>query len=90
MGLPVEVTLKREDFDRVASAADVCVLFFRWRRGAKLGAHFVTVRHDSRGFVGYNTFRNSKGPDFYGESLDGFLRKHHYFGAVLIGIRDKR
>lgn len=89
-GFPVEVTLKREDFDRAASAADVCVLFFRWRRGARLGAHFVTVRHDERGFVGYNTFRNSKGPDLYGESLDGFLRKHRYFGAILIGIRDKR
>lgn len=43
-----------------------------------------------RGFVGYNTYRSSKTADFYGESLDGFLKKKKYFGAVLIGIKDKR
>ena len=67
----------------------MCVLFYRWRSKYKLGAHFVALHHTDRGFVGYNTYRNSTGPDAYGESLDGFLRQKNYFGAVLIAIRNK-
>jgi len=89
-GFPVEICVNREKFDEAATKSDVCILFYRWRKGCKLGAHFVTVRKTEQGFRGYNTFRNSKGPDDWGNSVDGFLRKHHYFGAVLLGIRDKR
>ena len=35
-----------------------------------MGAHFVTVRYENGEFAGYNTFRNSSGPDRYGPSLD--------------------
>lgn len=88
-GFPVELVLRRQDFDRVARESDVCILFYRWRKGLKLGAHFVALHHTEGGFLGYNTYRNSTGPDRYGTSLDGFLRRRKYFGAVLIGIRTR-
>lgn len=89
-GFPVELITDRKRFDEAAKAADVCILFYRWRKKYKLGAHFVALRHTGQGFVGCNTYRNSTGPDAYGESLDGFLKEKNYFGAVLITIRDKR
>ena len=84
------MTIQRKDFDRVAKESDVCVLFYRWHKKWKLGAHFVALHHTDRGFVGYNTFTTSTGPDLYGDSLEEFLKKQGYFGAVLIGIRNKR
>lgn len=89
-GFPVEMVCDRRRFDEAAKAADVSILFYHWRRGVKFGAHFVTVACDREGFTGYNTYRNSVGPDRYGGSLDGFLRGKNYFGAVLICIKDKR
>ena len=89
-GFPVRLEYKRERFDEAAGESDVCILFYRWRKQWKLGAHFVTVHRGEGGFVGYNTFRSSQGPDDWGGSIDGFLRDHGFFGAVLIGIRDKR
>lgn len=86
-GFPVTLTVKRSEFDAFAKKNDVCILFYRWRNGWKLGAHFVALHHTQDGFVGYNTFHTSSGPDLYGHSLDGFLRKKGYFGCVLIGIR---
>ena len=86
-GFPVELVLRRRDFDRVARESDVCILFYRWHKKWKLGAHFVALQHTDRGFTGYNTYRNSIGPDPYGQSLEKFLRQKKYFGAVLIGIR---
>ena len=70
--------------------SDVCILFYRWHKKYKLGAHFVALHHTDRGFVGYNTYRNSTGPDLYGDSLETFIRKQKHFGTVLIAIRDKR
>ena len=89
-GFPVEMTAKRERFDEVVRNSDVCILFYHWRHKLKLGAHFVAVEYKENRFAGYNTYRNSAGPDAYGESLEDFLKKKKYFGAVLIGIRDKR
>ena len=77
-------------FDGLARASDVCILFYRWRKKWKLGAHFVAVQHRDGRFWGYNTFKNSTGPDDYGESLASFLEKRRWFGAVLLGIRDRR
>ena len=88
-GFPVEVVVKPDRFDDAARQADVCILFYHWRSKAKIGAHFVALHHTDRGFVGYNTYRNSTGPDFYGSSLREFIRKRKYFGAVLIAIRKK-
>ena len=89
-GFPVEYTSVRERFDSLAGESDVCILFYRWRKKWKLGAHFVAVRATEGGFVGYKTYRNSAGADNYGPSLEGFLKQKKYFGAVLIGIKDKK
>ena len=89
-GFKVTCTANRRRFDEVARESDACVLYFWWSRKWAAGAHFVALHHTERGFVGYNTYRNSKGEDFYGESLDAFLKRKKYFAAVLIGVRDKR
>lgn len=89
-GFPVEIVLDRKRFDDAAARADACILFYRWRKKVQLGAHFVALHHTPRGFVGYNTYRNSAGPDLYGESLDSFLRSRKYFGCVLIAIQNKK
>jgi hypothetical protein len=89
-GFPVKMTAKRGEFDVLAKESDVCIIFYRWHKKIKFGAHFVTLRKTETGFRGYNTFKNSQGPDNWGESIDGFLKKQKYYGAVLIGIKDKR
>ena len=89
-GFPVKLVTDRKRFDEAARNADVSILFFRWRREWKLGAHFVALHHTGNGFIGYNTYRDSTGPDAYGNSLDRFLRAKGYFGCVLITIQDKR
>ncbi len=89
-GFFIEMSVKWEEFDEIAERSDVCIIFYRWCRGYKLGAHFVTVKKAEDGFRGYNTFKNSTGPDNWGDSIDGFLKKQKYFGPVLLGIRDKR
>lgn len=89
-GFPVEVCARRGEFDTVATRNDVCILFYHWRKGCKFGAHFVALHHTDAGFIGYNTYRNSTGPDLYGNSLEEFLKRKQYFGCVLIGIRSKR
>ena len=89
-GFPVELSFRRQEFDAVVERSDVCILFYHWRKQHKMGAHFVTLHRTGAEITGYNTFRNSQGPDRYGPSLAAFLDKQKFFGAVLIGIRDKR
>lgn len=89
-GFPVETTANPGEFDALVDRSDVCILFYRWRRGVKLGAHFVALHKQAGQVIGYNTYRTSTGPDVYGQSLRTFLKEKHYFGAFLIGIRDKR
>ena len=89
-GFPVELVYRREKYDQAAMAADACILFYHWKRDWKLGAHFVALHHTENGFVGYNTFKNSTGPDRYGDSLSDWVKERKYFGSVLICIRDKR
>ncbi len=89
-GFPVRLVTDPRRFDQTARDADVCVLFYHWRKKLRLGAHFVALRHTPAGFVGYNTFRNSTGPDAYGDSLVEFLRERKYSGAVLIAVWDKK
>lgn len=86
-GYRVDWTSCYDRFDDLAKRSDVCILFYRWREKWKIGAHFTCLHHTERGFIGYNTYRNSRGADRYGESLEKFLREKKYFGAVLIGIR---
>ena len=86
---PVEISFDRRQFDALADRSDVCILFYHWCRKWAAGAHFVALQQTETGITGYNTFRNSTGPDFFGTSLEAFLRKQNWFGAVLIGIRKK-
>ena len=90
MGFSVDIILDRKKFDPAAKDADVCILFYRWREKWKLGAHFAALQYQNGTFTGYNTYRNSTGPDHYGESLEGFLRQRKYFGCVLITIQKKQ
>ena len=87
-GYRAEFVVKRDTFDEAAKDADVCVLFYRWRRKWTLGAHFVALHHTEAGFIGYNTFNNSIGPEHYGPSLDEFLKKKQYFSCILITIKE--
>lgn len=89
-GFPVKIVMNPRRFDEEAKHAGACILFYRWRKKWKLGAHFAALQHTSDGFVGYNTFKNSTGPDLCGDSLAEFIKKHHFFGAVLICISGRR
>lgn len=86
-GFLVDWTARDDRFDQMAKKSDVCILFYRWQKKWRIGAHFVALHHTEAGFQGYNTYTNSKGPDPYGESLEKFLKNRKYFGAVLMGIR---
>jgi len=89
-GFPVTITANRNNFDNIAQQSDVCILYFWWRRKAKIGAHFVALHYTPKGFVGYNTYRNSKGPDSWGTSIEDFINQKKYFGTVLIGIKNRK
>ena len=85
-GYRVDWTACYDRFDTMLHASDVCILFYRWHKKWQLGAHFVALHATDEGIVAYNTYRNSRGPDHYGKSLESYLRKRKYFGAVLISI----
>ena len=85
-GFSVDLTLRRKDFDEAVKGVPVAILFYRWRQKWKLGAHFVALHHTEAGFIGYNTYRTSNGPDHYGQSLATFLKRRKYFHCVLITI----
>ena len=89
-GFEVQTSSRISQFDDLAKSSDVCLLFYYWRNGAKFGAHFVALQHKDNQFIGYNTYKNSTGPDHYGPSLEAFVKRQKYFGPVLISIRDKR
>ena len=89
-GFPVQTLSVTKRFDEAAKNADVCILFYYWRKKFKIGAHFVTVQYQDGKFTGYNTFRTSEGPDDYGTSLEGFLKQRKFFAPFLIAIKDKR
>ena len=89
-GFPTKMHFDSRTFDAAAREAPASILLFYWKKGVKIGAHFVALHHDGNQFVGFNTFRHSVGPDRYGPSLTEFLRRQHYFGAVLITIEKKR
>lgn len=87
-GYRTDFVVRRENFDQAAKDADVCILFYRWHRKWKLGAHFVALHHTESGFIGYNTYSSSTGPDRYGPSLEVFLKNRGYFGNILITIKE--
>ena len=89
-GYKVETCSLEEKFDALAKSADVCILYYRWQKGLKFGAHFVALQYKNGEFIGYNTFKNSTGPDHYGSSLPEFLKRHKFFAPVLTAIGDRR
>ena len=89
-GFSVDICFRPSQFDALADRSDACILFYRWHKQYKLGAHFVALHKTEDGFIGYNTYQNSTGPDRYGPSLENFLRSKKYFGAILIAIRKKQ
>ena len=86
-GFSTQLVFDRTRFDEQARQADACIVFYHWAKKGRAGAHFAAVKSTEEGFVGYNTFRDSKGPDLWGASIDAFLRKQRYFGCVLLTIR---
>ena len=82
----VEFCFDGKKFDDLVNRSRVCILFYRWRKDFKLGAHFVALQKTGDTVTGYNTFRNSTGPDTYGPSLEAFIKEHKWFGCVLLGI----
>ena len=87
---PNKLIFDRRRFEEEAKAADACIVFYHWVSKGRVGAHFVALKPTAEGFVGYNTFRDSTGPDDWGESVDAFLRKNRYFGCVLLAIYRKQ
>ena len=88
-GYDVTICSDPKKFDAMCRKSDVSILFYYWRRKWKLGAHFVAVKSKENGFYAYNTYTNSCGPDFYGESLERHLCTQKNFGCVLTCIRKK-
>ena len=89
-GFKITCSLRRKRFDEIIKNNDVCVLYYRWISKWKFGGHFVTVKYQDGRILGYNTYTNSVGPDEYGDSLEAFLKKKKYFGALLVGIKNKQ
>ena len=89
-GFSVETLSVTEKFDAAAKNADVCILFYYWQKKLKVGAHFVTVQYKDGKFTGYNTYRNSEGPDSYGESLEDYIKQRKFYLPFLIAIKNKR
>ena len=86
-GYGVTMTARKSRYDALCRDSDVCLLFYHWRQGWRIGAHFVAVHWKDGACVGYNTTRNSTGPDHYGPSLSDYIRRRKLFGTVLTGIK---
>lgn len=87
MGYPVFTTSDVSRFDALCKTGNAAILFYYWRKGLKLGAHFTALRWDGTHFVGCNTYKNSRGLDDYSDSLPAFLKREGYFGAVLTVVK---
>ena len=71
----------------VEYAGDVNILFYHWRSGIKLGAHFVCIQRTEDGFVSYNTYKNSFGPNKIGGSIQKFATNSGRFWTALITVK---
>lgn len=88
-GYPVTISSDVSRFDGLARQADAAILFYYWRRGLRIGAHFVALQATPQGFVGYNTYTTSASPDSYGTSLPKYLKRQGYFGCILTAVKKK-
>ena len=88
-GYSVNICSDTQRFDALVRKSDAAILFYYWRKGLHLGAHFVALQAAASGFIGYNTYTNSVSPDPYGKSLAQYLKNQGYFGCVLTAVRRK-
>ena len=86
-GFPTAMCNHPRQYDELLKEWGVGILFYYWREGLKIGSHFVAVQYSDQGFWGYNTYRNSTGPDYYGPSLQTYLKKQGFFATVLTLVR---
>ena len=84
-GFETVSTGRRERFDALAKASDVCVLWY-WH---KKGAHFISLSAGEDGYLGYNVFTDVKKPYLLGPSVDGFLKARNYHAARLIAVKKR-
>ena len=89
-GFQVKYTMNYKQFDEIAKNADACLMYYLWHEPWKMGAHFIALHYTVGGFISYNTYRNSKGPNMIGESVEEFVRKKKFFGVFLIGLWDRK
>ena len=89
MGFSVKVSHRKSRFDAIAKDSDAVIVYFWWRKKLRIGAHFVAVHHTARGFVGYNTYSNSKRADSWGDSIEKFLDDKKYFMCFITGVKKK-
>lgn len=86
-GYRVNICSDTQRFDTLVQTSDAAILYYYWRDGLRVGAHFIALKWDGTQFVGYNTFTNSTAPDGFGQSLSGYLRRQGFFGCVLTVLR---
>ena len=84
-GYETRLILDPDKYD--ALAGDVNILFYHWRSGIRLGAHFVCIQRTENGFLSFNTYKNSTGPANIGASIRDFATKKGHFMTALITIK---
>ena len=87
-GYKVKIYKDLRKFDAAAAAAKASLLWYHWRQGYKMGAHFVALHKKDGEFIGYNTYKNSVGPDRYGPSLREYILRQKWRLAELITIEE--
>lgn len=88
-GYRVKMSVHPRQYDDLCRSSDVCILFYYWRKGLKIGSHFAALQQLEDGVWGYNTYTDSTGPDYYGKSLEAFIKERKYWGTALICISKK-
>ena len=83
-GFETKLIMNPEKFDEYAE--DVNILFYHWRDGIQLGAHFICVQKTTEGYVSYNTYKNSTGPSRL-DSITKFATKPGHFWTALITVK---
>ena len=84
-GFDTTLVLDPDKYDELAQGVNI--VFYHWHSGVKLGAHFICVEKTADGYISYNTWKNSTGPDRIGKSIGQFLKKRKYFFTAMIAIK---
>lgn len=87
-GFRVRLVVRRSKFDEAIRDGDACILRYWWCKACRIGTHYAALACRNGRITGYNTFRNSRGPDDYGVSLQAFIKRQGFFWPMLIVIRN--